>query len=1102
MKNSIKDVTDIERFNAFTEASGSGWWQLNIEKKRYKFCKAFCDLFGWKDNLILAEDFFSCVREDCREAEKFRQWEMTFEINSHNECICPMISKRGEVWIKFMMSGHHKFAEGEFAFGTYKILPSDEASKELKLEAAEEKNTGGYNKKVLSGFNSALAIVSDLITGKSTGNEIETLLQLAIDIFGLDNASLFKFLDDKETVTCMKSIASSAAGANFFGKSSKEILVAKTKWLYGRLLSKNSVVLNSLAELPAEASMEYDLFNSVNIRSTIVIPIVIDNVVTNYLGVDMIGKERKWSNEDYIGLLFLSRIFAIYLSITQLRYESRSGKDIKSIFLNYMPFGYAKLHLTRDAKGKIVDFEVKEANARINSFYANADFVAGAVGSKMFFGDELNAKLHFLALTADKLSDEYIVRNPDGTYYRKIAYSLEKDNIALVNMDVSEAESTKKSLSVSEKLFKDLFASIPIGEALYNEDEKMTDMNDAFTEIFGLSSLEDVKNFRLLDEHNMKESDKVKLRETGALSFRIENYDFAKVDNYTTRRKGITNLNCKMCKLYDDEKKFRGYFFICMEDDNSIVEGSRRNDFDDFFSQIGDYAKIGYAKYNLLDGNGFATKQWFKNLNMTEDSNIKDFLASSLTHIVGDFDKVKQLEADIISGKIKETSGELRVKEDNGGLKWLYSTLLVDKYRPDKNVVECISVNYDITSFKEVEKELSEARINAENMDKMKSAFLANMSHEIRTPLNAIVGFSDLLSSAESVQEREEYLSILHENNDMLLKLINDILDLSKLEANAIEFNYADTDINVLISDIVKVTQLKTKDDVKVLFDMASPICHLNTDRYRLSQVISNFAGNAVKFTEHGNINIGYEWLDDDRIKFHVRDTGPGIDSEKQQKIFDRFVKLNDFEQGTGLGLSISESIVKKMGGQIGVNSTLGDGSCFWFILPADRNEATSADQETEKVSAGDGKGGAALKLKSKEEAEAEFNTPRQPFILVAEDIDSNYILDRALLKGCRLERAKDGEEAVSMARALNPDIILMDIQMPKMTGIEAAKKIREFNKSVPIIAVTAFAYKQDKEDALESGCNDFVTKPINARQLKAKIKHFLSEINTHLFIF
>lgn len=1102
MKNSIKDVTDIERFNAFTEASGSGWWQLNIEKKRYKFCKAFCDLFGWKDNLISVDDFFNYVRADCRESEKHRQWELTFEIDSHHECICPMISKRGEVWIKFKMSGHKKYSEGEFAFGTYKILPAEQASKELELEAVEENNAGGYNKKVLSGFNSALAIVSDLITGKSNGNEIETLLRLAIDIFALDNASLFKFLDDKKTVTCMKSIASTSEGANFFGKTSGEIVVTRTKWLYSRLLSNNSIILNSLSELPPEAAVEYDLFSSVSIKSTIVIPIVIDNVVTNYLGVDMIGKERKWSSEDYIGLLFLSRIFAVYLSITQLRYESNSGKDIKSIFLNYMPFGYAKLHLSRDAKGKIVDFDVNEANARINTFYANAEFVSGAEGSKMFFGDELIAKLNFLALTADKLSDEYIVRNPDGTYYRKIAYSLGKDDIALVTMDVSEAESTKKSLSMSEKLFKDLFTSIPIGEALYDEHEKMTDMNDAFMEIFGLTSLEDVKDFHLLDEHNMDENDKKKLREGDALSFRIEDYDFSKVDNYVTRRHGKTNLNCKMSKLYDDEKNFMGYFFICMEDDNSIVEGSRRHDFDDFFSQIGDYAKIGYAKYNLVDGSGFATKQWFRNMNLHEESAIKDFFASSSLSIDGDVEKIRQVEEDIKSGKIKEISGELRVKEDDGSIKWLYSTSLVVKFRPEKNIVECISVNYDITSFKEVQQELSEARINAENMDKMKSAFLANMSHEIRTPLNAIVGFSDLLSSAESVQEREEYLSILHENNDMLLKLINDILDLSKLEAGAIEFKYADTDINVLISDIVKVTQLKTKDDVKVLFDMASPVCHLNTDRYRLSQVISNFAGNAVKFTEHGNINIGYEWIDNDHIKFHVRDTGPGIDNEKQLKIFDRFVKLNDFEQGTGLGLSISESIVKKMGGQIGVNSTLGDGSCFWFILPADRKEATSADQETEKASAGDGKSRAALKLKSKEEAEAEFNTPRQPFILVAEDIDSNYILDKALLKGCRLERAKDGEEAVSMARALNPDIILMDIQMPKMTGIEAAKKIREFNKSVPIIAVTAFAYKQDKEDALESGCNDFVTKPINARQLKAKIKHFLSEINTHMFLF
>ena len=244
-----------------------------------------------------------------------------------------------------------------------------------------------------------------------------------------------------------------------------------------------------------------------------------------------------------------------------------------------------------------------------------------------------------------------------------------------------------------------------------------------------------------------------------------------------------------------------------------------------------------------------------------------------------------------------------------------------------------IGISWDITNLQNIEQELIKARIKAEQSDRLKSAFLANMSHEIRTPLNAIVGFSDLLVDTENIEERREYIQIVKENNDLLLQLISDILDLSKIEAGTFEFTNGDVDVNMLCEDIVRSMQMKVKENVELMFDPHLAECRIISDRNRLHQVISNFVNNAIKFTSEGSIRVGYKQKGEE-LEFYVQDTGVGIDAESQAHIFERFVKLNSFVHGTGLGLSICQSIVEQMGGKIGVESEPGKGSRFWFSLP------------------------------------------------------------------------------------------------------------------------------------------------------------------------
>ena len=386
-----------------------------------------------------------------------------------------------------------------------------------------------------------------------------------------------------------------------------------------------------------------------------------------------------------------------------------------------------------------------------------------------------------------------------------------------------------------------------------------------------------------------------------------------------------------------------------------------------------------------------------------------------------------------------------------------------------------------IDKQKEDEIELRKAKDKAEESDRLKSAFLANMSHEIRTPLNAIVGFSNLLTMAEDEEERNEYINIISSNNELLLQLINDILDVAKIEAGTLEFMDSEIDINALLSDIEQSSRLKAPEGVQISFVEKMPYCIIMSDKNRLAQVITNFINNAIKFTKEGSIRFGYRHKDD-KLLFYVRDTGCGIEPEKKDLVFNRFVKLNSFAQGTGLGLAICQMIVKKMGGEIGVESQLEKGSTFWFTLP---------DTVIHRIDV------QSIKTTVNEDAVIDNTNPKKATLLIAEDNESNYILIRAVLKEYDLLHAHDGNEAVRLYREHRPDLILMDLKMPDMDGYEATVEIRKEDSDIPIIAVTAFAFSEDEQRVKQSGFNGYAAKPIKPAELKKIIVQYLS-LTTH----
>ena len=391
-----------------------------------------------------------------------------------------------------------------------------------------------------------------------------------------------------------------------------------------------------------------------------------------------------------------------------------------------------------------------------------------------------------------------------------------------------------------------------------------------------------------------------------------------------------------------------------------------------------------------------------------------------------------------------------------------------------------IGISWDITNLQNIEQELIKARIKAEQSDRLKSAFLANMSHEIRTPLNAIVGFSQLLPSAETTEEKKLYSGIINQNSDILLQLINDILDLSKIEAGTLEYIKRPMNLGEVCRTIYTVHKERVKEGVTLVFDNEEEDLLMEGDQNRIMQVITNFLTNASKFTYEGEIRFGFGRMDKD-IRVYVKDTGIGIEPEKVDHIFERFVKLNSFAQGTGLGLSICRMIIEKIGGEIGVTSELGKGSTFYFTIPYEETgEHGKFFKESKVVS----KGNTVNRVQQIKK------------ILVAEDVESNFILLKNLIgREYTLLWAKDGVEAIEMYKQYQPDLILMDVKMSRMDGLEATHIIRSYSKEIPIIALTAYAFEADKELALEMGCNDFVTKPISERTLRKALDKYSTTV-------
>lgn len=672
----------------------------------------------------------------------------------------------------------------------------------------------------------------------------------------------------------------------------------------------------------------------------------------------------------------------------------------------------------------------------------------------------------------------YLLKNQKGSVWMrsKICFREVDDKGNTIVYGIAEMQDGPdtaiacQALQRSERLLHNIYKNLPVGIELYNKEGVLVDLNDKELDLFHVDSKEELLGINIFENPVFPEEMKERLRNNEDADFTFR-YDFSKLGEYYSNNKaeGTIDLVTKVTTLYDENHNPVNYLLINADKTETTVAYNKIQEFEEFFELIGDYAKVGYAHFNILSKQGHAQKSWYKNIGEEYGTPLSEIIGTYKSFHPDDRDLILQFFEEVQKGNADKLSHKIRVFRENGECTWTHVNLFVRKYAPQDKVIELISINYDITDLKQIEEMLVNERDRAEASDRLKSAFLANMSHEIRTPLNAIVGFSGILASTEEEEEKQEYVSIIENNNTLLLQLISDILDLSKIEAGTLDLHYSNVEINDLMRDLENSCQLKLKSDaVKLEFVAPAEPCFAHIEKNRLSQLIINLVTNAIKFTVQGSIRFGYE-RQNDELYFYVTDTGCGIPQDKQESVFGRFIKLNSFAQGTGLGLSICQTLVDHMGGKIGVESEEGNGSTFWFTLPY--KQAETVEKPLPK------------------DVQTITIEKDKLVILIAEDNESNYKLFESILKfDYHLIHAWDGQEAVNMFKEYNPQIILMDINMPVLNGYEAAEEIRKYSAKVPIIAITAFAYASDEQRVMESGFDGYMPKPINARQLKAQL--------------
>ena len=916
-------LEEYELMNRILSDTRTGWWKADYRLQTYFFSKQIMELTGLPSDRLSFADFLNRIRTDFRfrigeeiaTLEQLYVYDMTFPI------LCP----KGEIWIHIKKLHQEKNAHGDSIItGSIQIVDSPETTKSEQAAALRINN-------LLYQLNNISYTLLSFLQNNNTSEIINKILQDILQVFKAGRAYIIEYDSEIKTQTCTFEVVD-----NNIEKEQTlitDLATTDNVWWTEQIMSGHSIVLSTLDDLPEEAASEKEFLALQSIKSLIVVPLVSPQGAWGYVGIDVVEDFHQWSDEDCQWFTSLVNIINICIELQKSRQEAQTERDYLQNLYKHMPLGYLRTRILYDQQQNPVDLLFTDANLAAKKITGKSNF-NGLRASSLGLDFSSNLlQLTTLSPNKDYLDDTHFVSRINK-YFHFISYMTRPDEVIYLFSDITETFNTHQALDRSEKILRNIYDNLPAGIELYDKNGFLIDLNTKDMEIFGIANKETVLGVNLFENPNLPLHIIEALRRKEAITFRIK-YPLSTIKNYySSKKNGLLEIYTTATELYDSQGNLINYLLINIDNTEITQVYSQLAEFESSFSMVSKFGKIGYCRFDIWTRTGYGIPQWYYNLG--------EEATTPLSEIIGVYKHVHPEDRDYIlksiqqmkAGVIESFFKDLRITTAEGN-KWTRINVIRNTMNDDPQKLDMICVNYDVTELKETEQRLIEAKERAEESDRLKSAFLANMSHEIRTPLNAIVGFSDLLAESDDREERFGYLKIVQENNELLLQLISDILDLSKIEAGTFKFINDRVNVYQLCNEIVRSYSIKIKNhQVKLIFDEQSPVYYITSDKNRVIQVLSNFINNALKFTSQGTITLGYELLPNHELKFYVRDTGQGIAEEKQKVIFDRFVKLNTFVQGTGLGLSICKSLVKQMGGQIGVNSKEGEGSCFWFTHP------------------------------------------------------------------------------------------------------------------------------------------------------------------------
>ncbi len=919
---------NFEQLESLMTKARIGWWEADFANQQYicsEFLIRLLDLGD--DGIISFEDFRKLIREDyrLRTVKEFtfgktqNIYDQVYPICIHNEII----------WIRVKLCSKETDEQGNLkTYGFMEYLETPEFT-DSHVKAIQRVNDLFSQQNSISHSLFALFHTQDISTviNKILGEILQQYPQGQIYIVEYDQ--------ETQAHICRYQVRNDHSYPD--SSSSDQPVSSAFWWTQQLIVQKTPVILAHLDELPPQAAGIKESLEAQGVKSLLAVPMFSRNGTWGYAGINIHNKQHVWKNEDYQWFSTLMNIISICIEFHKTEEKNLTEKQYLANLYKHMPIGFARLKVLYDRDRNITDCLLLDANDFCLSFYKIQPEEIGKKASEL----PLNIAKHF------PVFQEVLHNNiPRGVYFNleepekychATLYTPQKDEIISLFTDMTETFMAHKALDHSERILRNIYKNLPAGIELYDKDGYLIDINDKELEIFGLQHKEQCLGINIFDNPIMPEEMKMKLRNEENTNFSFD-YNFDKLNGYyPSSKKGITNLLTKVTMLYDKQNNFTNYLLINIDRTETTIAYNQIQEFKNFFTLVGDYARVGYAHFNALTREGYALSSWYQNVGEINGTPLPKIIGVH-NHFHPDDRAVMISFLDkVLKGKATSLRQDMRILRPNQRMTWTRVNVLVRDYRPQDGMIEMLCINYDITELKEVEAKLTKAKEKAEESDRLKSAFLANMSHEIRTPLNAIVGFSNLLAETEDKTEQQQYLEIVEKNNELLLQLISDILDLSKIESGTFEMSYGKIEVNHLCIDIVEILKNKTQPGVELLFVSPGAEFYILSDAVRLQQILTNFINNAIKFTHSGSIKVGYR-LEENHIEFYVADTGIGISPEQQADIFHRFVKLNNFVPGTGLGLSICKNIIKQLKGQIGVESTPGQGSRFWFTLPYSTN--------------------------------------------------------------------------------------------------------------------------------------------------------------------